>query len=299
MAQITSANVAQAIVKFVSADVLPLLMPNFLMGNLVNRNYESVLAQTGDTVNVPIPPILVANNIVESGSVQTQAASLGNAQIVIDTHAESSFAIPDVTKALAFPDLIKAYMSPAIKAIAQKIETDLLSQYPLFTSNAVAGGNTAITEGAIDTAESNLFTAQVPMADERYLVVSTGTYGTIRQLPRFSEFQTGVNRNQDSPIQTGEVTPRIKGFAVYRSQLVPTSGGITMNFAFAKDALALVIRRLPQPMPGTGAIAEYAEMANFGVRVVMSYQPQTLAQQFTVDCLYGVGPLRQSFGQVV
>ena len=50
-----------------------------------------------------------------------------------------------------------------------------------------------------------------------------------------------------------------------------------------------MIRRLPQPLPGTGAIAEYAELGNFGMRVVMSYQPNTLAQQFTVDVLYGCG----------
>ena len=56
----------------------------------------------------------------------------------------------------------------------------------------------------------------------------------------------------------------------------------THNLAF-HGAIGLVIRRLPQPLPGTGAIAEYAELGNFGMRVVMSYQPNTLAQQFTVD----------------
>ncbi|MCP5112647.1 MAG: hypothetical protein GY953_17625, partial [bacterium] len=60
--------------------------------------------------------------------------------------------------------------------------------------------------------------------------------------------------------------------------------------------IGLVIRRLPQPLPGTGAVAEYAEMGNFGIRVVMSYQPNTLAQQFTVDVLYGGGVLRNEFG---
>ena len=47
---------------------------------------------------------------------------------------------------------------------------------------------------------------------------------------------------------------------------------------------------------GTGAIAEYAELGNFGMRVVMSYQPNTLAQQFTVDVLYGCAVLRNSSG---
>jgi len=32
------------------------------------------------------------------------------------------------------------------------------------------------------------------------------------------------------------------------------------------------------------------------MRVVMSYQPNTLAQQFTVDALYGCGVLRNSAG---
>jgi len=154
-------------------------------------------------------------------------------------------------------------------------------------------------EARIDLAEQALFNAKVPTGQIRNLILSTGSYGGVRQLGRFTEYQTSIDRGQASPVQTGELPLQVKGFRTFRSQLVPVVGGITQNFAFAKDALSLVIRKLPQPLPGTGAIAEYAEMASFGVRVVMSYQPNTLAQQFTVDCLYGTGPLRQSFGVVV
>jgi hypothetical protein len=86
MSTITSANLANAIVKLVAADALPALMGNLIMGNLVNRDYEPVLAHAGDTVNVPIPPVLVANNIAEGGTVTPQNPSLGNAQIVLNTH---------------------------------------------------------------------------------------------------------------------------------------------------------------------------------------------------------------------
>ena len=129
MATITSANIANAIVKLVAADALPVLVGNLVMGNLVNRNYEPVLAHGGDTINVPIPPQMTANNILEGGTVQTQNPSLGNAQIVLNTHAEATFQIPDVTKVLAVPDLLKIYMQPAVAAIAQKVETDLLNLY--------------------------------------------------------------------------------------------------------------------------------------------------------------------------
>src|SRR5215470_3277436 len=172
MGVITSANVANAIVKLVAVDALPALMGNLVMGNLVNRDFEPTLAQAGDTVNIPIPPVLTANNIAEGGTVTTQNPTLGNAQIVLNTHAEATFQIPDVTKVLAVPDLLKLYMQPAVVALAEKIETDLLSLYPLFSSNTPVGtGGTAITEAVVDSAETALFSAKVPPSQPKYLVV--------------------------------------------------------------------------------------------------------------------------------
>src|SRR5580698_3205133 len=139
MGTITSANVANAIVKLVAVDALPALMSNLVMGNLVNRDYEPTLANAGDTVNVPIPPTLVANNIAEGGTVQTQNPNLGNAQIVLNTHAEATFQIPDITKVLAVPDLLKVYMQPGVVALAERIESDLLNLYPLFSANSPLG----------------------------------------------------------------------------------------------------------------------------------------------------------------
>ena len=269
------------------------------MGNLVNRDYEPVLAQAGDTVNVPIPPTMVANNIAEGGTVQTQNPSLGNAQIVLNTHAEATFQIPDVTKVLAVPDLLKIYMQPAVAAIAQKIESDLLSLYAGFTANTPVGtAGTPITEAVIDAAETALFLAKVPASEPKYMVVDAATYSAWRQIPRFSEFQTAGDAGLRSLID-GTVG-KIKDFFVFRSQFVPKTGSSSGDDAqpgvHEETRSGLVIRRLPQPLPGTGAIAEYAELGNFGMRVVMSYQPNTLAQQFTVDVLYGCGVLRNSAG---
>jgi hypothetical protein len=298
LAAITSANVANAIVKLVAADALPVLVGNLVMGNLVNRNYEPVLAQAGDTVNVPIPPVMVANNIIEGGTVQTQNPNLGNAQIVLNTHVEATFQIPDVTKILAVPDLLKIYMQPAVAAIAQRVETDLLNLYAGFTANSPVGTpGTPITEQVIDAAETALFLSKLPSTEQKFIVVDAATYSAWRQIPRFSEFQTAGDAGLRALID-GTIG-KVKDFFVFRSQFVPKTGSApvtTHNLAFAKDAIGLVIRRLPQPLPGTGAIAEYAELGNFGMRVVMSYQPNTLAQQFTVDVLYGCGVLRNTSG---
>ncbi len=298
MSAITSANVANAIVKLVAADALPALVGNLVMGNLVNRDYEPTLAQAGDTVNVPIPPTLVASNIAEGGTVTTQNPSLGNAQIVLNTHAEATFQIPDVTKVLAVPDLLRVYMQPAVVAIAERIESDLLGLYASFTGNTPVGvAGTPITEAVIDSAETALFQAKVPASQSKYLMVDSNTYSQLRQIPRFSEYQNVGDAGLRALID-GTVG-KIKDFYVFRSQYVAKTGSApatTHNLAFVRDALGLVVRRLPQPLPGTGAIAEYAELGNFGMRVIMSYQPNTLSQQFTVDVLYGVAPLRNAFG---
>src|SRR5690349_8069257 len=174
MAAITSANVANAIVKLVAADALPVLVGNLVMGNLVNRDYEPVLAQAGDTVNIPIPPTMVANNIAEGGTVQTQNPSLGNAQIVLNTHAEASFQIPDVTAVLTGAesgnfDLLNKFLQPAMNAIATRVETDLLQvAFALSANSAVGTGNVTITESTIDLAEKALFDALVPETEQKY-----------------------------------------------------------------------------------------------------------------------------------
>jgi len=296
MAAITSANVAQAIVKLVAAKFMPALVGNLVMGNLVNRDYEPVLGNAGDTVNVPLPPTLSVNNLAEGGTVSTQSPSLGNAAVVLNTHAEATFQIPDVTKALASPDLMQLYMSPAINALAERIETDLLATYAQFTANTAVGtGGSATTEAFIDAAETALFAAKVPANDPLHLVVAATPYSTLRGLSRFSEMQTIGNAQA---IQKGALG-MIKNFNVYRSQFVSYVSGTSYNLAFHRNALALVMRRLPNVLPGTGAITEFVELGGYGFRIVMSYQPNTLAQQFTVDCLYGVGVLRNNHAVVV
>jgi len=295
MGAITNSNVASAIVKLVAADALPVLVGNLVMGNLVNRDYEPVLANAGDTVNVPIPPTMQANNIAAGGTVTPQNPSLGNAQIVLNTHAEATFQIPDVTKVLAVPDLLKIYMQPAVAAIAQKIETDLLNLYANFTT-AVGTAGSPLTEATVDAAETALFMAKVPPNEPKYIVVDAVAYSAWRQIPLFEEFQTAGAAGLAALID-GTIG-KYKDFYVFRSQFVPktSSPANTHNLAFTRDAIGLVVRRLPQPLPGTGAIAEYAELGNFGMRVIMSYQPNTLAQQFTVDVLYGCGVLRNACG---
>jgi hypothetical protein len=295
MAIITSQNAAQAIVKIIANEALKSLLGTMVMGALVNRNYEPVMQQAGDTVNVPIAPSLVANNLAEGGTIQNQAASLGNAQVVLNTHAEASFQIPDVTKILVQPDLAKLYMDAAMKALAERVETDIMNIYPLLTDTTAVGGAAAITESVVDDAETALFMARVPVTEPKYLVVNANTYSDLRQIGRFTEEnKIGIQPAQSALIEA--TMGRIKGLNVIRSHFVAMPSTTAYNLCFAKDAIALVTRRLPQPLSGLGAVSEYAELGSFGLRVTMSYAHANLGTQFSVDILYGVSTLRNSWG---
>jgi hypothetical protein len=140
---------------------------------------------------------------------------------------------------------------------------DLLNLYAQFTANAPVGApGTPITEAVIDAAETALFLAKLPSSEQKFIVVDAATYSAWRQIPRFSEFQTAGDAGLRA-IVDGTIG-KVKDFFVFRSQFVPKTGSPTVtthNLAFAKDAIGLVIRRLPQPLPGTGAIAEYAGLA--------------------------------------
>ncbi|GAC1700071.1 MAG: hypothetical protein NVS9B4_00770 [Candidatus Acidiferrum sp.] len=296
--EILSQNALFAIPELVAAQVLPAVVGNLVMGNLVNRDYEAVFASAGDMINVPIAPNLSANNIAESGTVTNQNKTLGNASIALSRHYEASFAIPDVTQVFVRPDLVSTFMQSAVIAVAEQIESDILSNYGQLNFNAAVGtANTALTENAIDLGETELFAAKVPRGSPLFLVVSATSYSQLRQLGRFTELQTaGLGLNGTSnPILTGEIL-NVKGMYVFRSQYVQKVSTTTYNMAFARDAIALVVRKLPVVPAGMGAIQTYAEYGNFGMRVTMSYVPGQLEQQFTVDVLYGTGVLRNNFG---
>ncbi len=296
--EILSQNAVLAIPKLVAANVLPAVVGNLVLGNLVNRDYEASLAAAGDVINVPIAPNLIANNIAESGSVQNQNKSLGSAAIVLSRHFESSFAIPDVTQIFTRPDLVGTYMQSAVIAVAEQIETDIANNYAQLNSNASVGtANTPLTEAVIDSAETALFAAKVPSAANKFLLLSGTAYSGVRQLPRFSELQTaaaGLAGNQNV-IATGALG-KIKDFTIYRSQYVAKVSTTTYNIAGTRDAVALVVRKLPISPMGMGVLQTYAEFGSFGMRVSMSYIPGQLEQQFTVDVLYGTGVLRNNFG---
>lgn len=75
--------------------------------------------------------------------------------------------------------------------------------------------------------------------------------------------------------------------------------GGSYNFAFHKNAIALVTRPLALPMQGTGARAGIANYNNMSMRVVMTYDGNKQGTLVTLDTLLGVKVLDVNLGAVM
>ena len=296
---ITSSNFTNAVVQLWAGVALEALKPNFVMANLVNRAYDNNPGSVGSTVTVTYPPkdITATTNLAEGGAIQLDADNLSTSAITINQHTTKSFLVPQASQNLLSVDLARTYLTPYVTAVARAIETTLLGLYTGFSNTALGTGGTAATSALVNSAENALFVAEVPVAEPKYLIVDGGNYETLRALTELSyQYAFGQNDNLHTGSPDGF---KAFGLNIRRSQLVKQTGTTTITqhgIAFAKDAIALVTRRLPDPMPGTGTVAAQIEMDGFQMRLLHTFNSSKIGPQFTIDVLWGAAVLRPDFG---
>ncbi len=71
------------------------------------------------------------------------------------------------------------------------------------------------------------------------------------------------------------------------------------NFAFHRNALALVTRPLPQPRAGTGALSAVVDNNGISMRVTITYDGKAQGHRITIDLLAGVKVLDTKLGAVL
>lgn len=106
---------------------------------LVYRNFSEEIASYGDTVNAHLPGRFAMKRKQSGQNVVTQEASLVTVPVVLDGWGHVSFVVDDAHAALAFKDLEKLYLDPALEAIVDGLEYAILGRmYSLMgTQNAI------------------------------------------------------------------------------------------------------------------------------------------------------------------
>lgn len=151
----------------IAREALIVLENNLVMANLVHRDYSDEFAQIGDTVTIRKPAKFTAKNF--TGAISRQDASEGSVPVKIDRHRDVSFGVTSKELTLDIKDFSTQLISPAMRAIAQAVDEDLLNE--VSNISATVSGTASPTDlKDIADMSKTLDIAKVPM-DQRRLVL--------------------------------------------------------------------------------------------------------------------------------
>ena len=109
----------------IAKEALMVLQSNLTMANLVHCDYADEFAQVGDTVTIRKPAKFVAQNF--TGQVVPQDITEGSVPVKLDRLRDVSVAITSKELTLDIKDFSKQVIEPAIQAIQQSVDTDLIT----------------------------------------------------------------------------------------------------------------------------------------------------------------------------
>ncbi len=269
---------------------LATLYENTLMASLVYRDYEADFAgRVGDTITIRKPPTFVAQEYVRADGITVQDATETGIPMTLNHFADVSFAVTSEEMTLEIADFSDYLLAPAMEAIAQKIDRDLLTLRDDITNEVgTTAGELWDDPRALIAAGRVLNQNKVPMS-QRYAV--TGPVTSAEWL-KDDLLNRADARGDTVGLREASIGARLFGFDAYmtNNMTVPaqTSGNSTteVGVAFHRTAFALAFRPLALPRGAqNSAIASYK---GFGLRVTYDYDMDLKSDVVSVDCLYGV-----------
>jgi hypothetical protein len=191
-----------------------------VIGNLVHRDFENIIASYGDTVNTRKPGEFVAVRKQAGDQVTVQANTATNVPVVLNQHIHTSFIIKDADQSKAFKDLVIEYLHPAMLSIARQIDRTLLGQVHQFRANN--GGQLGTISGT--NAESYMLQARQTLninkayENDRNLLLGPVSETAVLSDPKFLQaFSVGDDGTALREASLG----RKLGFNIFMSQNTP------------------------------------------------------------------------------
>lgn len=281
----------------IATRALATLYETCVMAQLVHRDYESDFqGRVGDTITVRKPATFTANEFDRGTGIVPQNATETGFPLVLNHFPDVSFTVTTEQLTLEIEDFGEQLLDPAMEAMAQKIDRDVLALRDDVTT--VVGGVAANSAGE----DYNGYDGAYPWSDSRVLI-EAGAELDMNSVPlmdrrvvvgpvtksRWAAERTWRHadaRGDTEGLREAAFGPRVSGFTPYMTQNVaqPEEG-----VAFHKTAFALVTRTLEIP-PG----AQDASIMNyngFALRVVYAYDLKYKQTTVSVDTLYGTKTL--------
>jgi hypothetical protein len=265
---------------------LATLYANSVMLPLVYKDYSSEFTSNqGDTVTIRKPATFTAREYNSAVGIVTQDATETSTSVSLDTVYDVSVPVPDLDATYNMASLQEQIIQPAMEAIAQAVDTLILSLrddvvHEVALSAYNASTNPHPLHDMLD-AKRILSNAKVPMTS-RYAVVD----------PYISS-QWGRDDNASRADAVGDSGTALRegwlnryaGFDNVESNNISDFNGV----AFHPTAFAFVSR--PMAVPRGAASAQVVTYKGLSIRVITSYDYQYKRDIVSLDLLCGVKTL--------
>ncbi|MBQ7257791.1 MAG: P22 coat protein [Abditibacteriota bacterium] len=196
----------------IAKEAVMILENNLIAGSLAYKNFSSEFSKVGDTITVRKPATFVANDF--SSSISVQNATETGITLKLDKFKDVSFAVTTKDLSLTLNQFSEQLLQPAMRALHQQIDSDVLSvanEFPYFyTRGASASIGDFAQMGKI------LNNNKAPM-DNRYCVMSADHYADYISLD-------GIYNAEKSGTTDGlrrASLGRVMDFETYMDQNIP------------------------------------------------------------------------------
>ncbi len=212
-----------------SARLLYALDKAHVATNLVNREYQGIIANQGDTVHInSIGAITVKDYTKNADIADPEALTTTDQTLVIDQCKYFNFQVDDVDNAEVAGDLIDTAMGRAAYSLADVADAYLLKT---IAAGAASGNTVGAASGPIALTSANVYENIVKLRTKldkanvpnpgRTIVVPPEVYALLLMDDRFAKSDAAAGQ---SALLNGEVG-RVAGFTVYMSNNVRTGTG--------------------------------------------------------------------------
>lgn len=212
-----------------SARLLYALDKAHVATNLVNREYQGIIANQGDTVHInSIGAITVKDYTKNADIADPDALTTTDQTLVIDQCKYFNFQVDDVDNVQAAGDLVDTAMSRAAYSLADVADAYLLKT---IAAGAASGNTVGASSGPIALTAANVYENIVKLRTKldkanvpnpgRTIIVPPEVYALLLMDDRFAKSDAAAGQ---SALLNGEVG-RVAGFTVYMSNNVHTGTG--------------------------------------------------------------------------
>jgi hypothetical protein len=191
-----------------------------IMPRLVNRNYDLMASQHGATITIPIPSAVAVQSVVAAATPATNTQlSPTYASIEMSSWEEAPFTLSDKELMEAMTGTIPMQASEAIKALANKVDGDIMTLYKKVYGCAGTAGTTPFASTIADaTAVRKVLNNQLAALNDRRMVIDADAEANALSLQAF--YDMSMSGSAQGLIE-GQINRKL-GFDWFMSQNVPS-----------------------------------------------------------------------------